>query len=69
MWKNMAKVLMFVYVIILFLFICINMTDGNACEDDEDCPTSLCFPSEVPECISMKCICVKIVLDLQTILN
>lgn len=82
---------------VIFLFICINLTDGmlnfykniifilfyfihkfpfhiirivfifyitgaylaNFCDEDKDCPKTICLPNEVSKCVRMICHCVE----------
>ncbi|CAJ2659157.1 unnamed protein product [Trifolium pratense] len=59
--KNMAEILKFIYVMIIFLFMCIIVTNGNyLCDEDKDCPKNICLYNEYPRCMKGICRCVKL---------
>ncbi|RHN73981.1 putative Late nodulin [Medicago truncatula] len=63
MGRNMADIVKFIYVIIIFLsifFFATNLEAGPICLEDFDCPKSMCWPSFKPRCSNGWCVCDKI---------
>ncbi|AES87102.1 late nodulin [Medicago truncatula] len=55
----MARILMFIYAMVLFVFLVVIKVGAASrnCELDSDCPNYLCYPPKVGKCYFHNCYC------------